>query len=42
MADADITLEYLCDNVWIVGEPRDRRAQDPRTSTTRSAASARC
>jgi alkanesulfonate monooxygenase SsuD/methylene tetrahydromethanopterin reductase-like flavin-dependent oxidoreductase (luciferase family) len=21
MSDADVTLEYLCDNIWIVGDP---------------------
>jgi alkanesulfonate monooxygenase SsuD/methylene tetrahydromethanopterin reductase-like flavin-dependent oxidoreductase (luciferase family) len=21
MADADVTMEYLCDNVWLVGSP---------------------
>ena len=21
MAESDVTLEYLCDNVWIVGSP---------------------
>ena len=27
MPDSEITLEYLCDQVWIVGSPRPSRAR---------------
>ena len=41
MPDSEITLDYLCDQVWIVGSP-ETVARKIRELYARSAASAAC